>query len=83
MAVLTPAYLSSNFTDFENVLAQHLGLEQSQRRLIGVLREPCTPRLGLRALYYLDMTDDAEFDLGVARLAAQLRDPPERKAAAT
>ena len=82
-AVLTPAYLSSNFTDFENVIAQHLGLEQSQRRFLGLLREPCTPRLGIRALYYLDMSDDDEFDLGVARLAAQLREPPDRKPAAT
>ena len=46
-AVLTPAYLSSNFTEFENVIAQHLGLEQSQRRFLGLLREPCTPRLGI------------------------------------
>jgi hypothetical protein len=82
-AVLTPAYLSSNFTDFENVIAQHLGLEQSQRRFLGLLREPCKPRLGIRALYYLDMSDDDEFDLGVARLAAQLREPPDRKPAAT
>jgi hypothetical protein len=44
-AVLTPACLSSNFTDFENVIAQHLGLEQSQRRFLGLLREPCMPRL--------------------------------------
>src|SRR5215471_9479827 len=38
MAVLTPAYLTSNFADFENVIAQHLGLEQSQRRFLGLLR---------------------------------------------
>ena len=83
MAVLTPAYLSSNFADFENVIAQHLGLEQSERRFLGLLREPCTPRLGIRALYYLDMTDDEELDMGIARLAAQLREPPARKPAAT
>jgi TIR domain/Caspase domain len=81
MAVLTPAYLTSNFADFENVIAQHLGLEQSQRRFLGLIREPCTPRLGIRALYYLDMSDDDEFDLGIARLAAQIRDPPNRKPA--
>ena len=83
MAVLTPAYLTSNFTDFENVIAQHLGLEQSQRRFLGLLREPCNPRLGIRALYYLDMTDDDEFDLGIARLATQLRESPDRKPLAT
>ncbi len=82
-AVLTPAYLSSNYTDFENVIAQHLGLEQSQRRFLGILRERCRPRLGIRALCYLDMTDDDEFEMGIARLTAQLREPPERKPAAT
>lgn len=81
MAVLTPAYLESTFADFENVIAQHLGLEQSQSRFIGLLREPCKPRLGIRALYYLDMTSDDELDLGIARLAAQLREPPDRKPA--
>ena len=81
MAVLTPAYLTSSFADFENVIAQHLGLEQSQRRFLGLLREPCTPRLGIRRPYYLDMTDDDEFDLGIARLATQLREPPDRKPA--
>jgi hypothetical protein len=65
------------------VIAQHLGLEQSQRRFLGLLREPCNPRLGIRALYYLDMTDDDEFDLGIARLATQLREPPDRKPVAT
>ena len=49
MAVLKPAYMASNFADFENVIAQHLGLEQSHRRFLGLLREPCTPRLGVRA----------------------------------
>jgi hypothetical protein len=83
LAVLTPAYLSSNFTDFENVIAQYLGLEQSQRRFLGLLREPCTPRLGIRALYYLDMTDDDEYELGIARLVPQLLEPPDRKPAAT
>jgi hypothetical protein len=65
--------------DFENMIDQHLGLEQSQRRFIGPMRESCKPRLGLRALYYLNMTDDTEFDLGIARLATQLRECPERK----
>jgi hypothetical protein len=65
------------------VIAQQLGLEQTQRRFLGLLREPCTPRLGIRALYYLDMSDDDEFNLGIARLTAQLREPPDRKAPAS
>ena len=77
VGVLSPNYLKSNFTDFESVLAEHLGLEQSQRRFIGVMREPCKPRLGIRARYYLDMTDDDEFDAAVDRLVAQIRQSPD------
>lgn len=72
LAVLTPAYLGSNFTELENVMAEHLGLETSERRLLAVLREPCTPRLGLRARLWLDMTDDADFDSNIARLVGEL-----------
>ena len=82
MAVLTPAYLTSSFTDFENVIAQHLGLEQVSARFLGLLAT-LQPTAGFRALYYLDMTDDDEFDLGIARLTAQLREPPDRKRVAT
>ena len=76
LAVLTPAYLTSNFTELENVLAEHLGLEKSQRRLLAVLREACKPRLGMRARLWLDMTDDEEFTVNLARLVYELRQPP-------
>jgi hypothetical protein len=75
LAVLSPAYLRSNFAELEGVLAEHLGLEQGQRRLLMIVREPCTPRLGMRARLWLDMTDDAEFESGIARLADELRRP--------
>ena len=77
LAVLSPAYLTSNFAELENVLAEHLGLEQGQRRLLAVLRQDCTPRLGMRARLWLDMTDDAEFETDLARLAYELRRPPD------
>ncbi len=77
LAVLSPAYLTSNFAELENVLAEHLGLEKGQRRLLAVMRQDCTPRLGMRARMWLDMTDDAEFEAGVARLAYELRQPPD------
>ncbi len=78
LAVLTPAYLESNFTELENVLAEHLGLERSQRRLLAVMRQPCTPRLGMRARLWLDMTEDDEFELNVQRLVYELRQSPEK-----
>jgi hypothetical protein len=73
LAVLTPAYLESNFTELESVLAQHVGLEQSQHRLLCILREPCRPRLSLRAQLWLDMTEDEEFEANIERLAFELR----------
>ena len=77
LAVLTPAYLQSNFTELENVLAEHLGLEKSERRLLAVMREPCEEnvRLGIRARLYLDMTDEDEFEATIARLVQTLRQP--------
>jgi len=78
LAVLSPVYLESNFTELENVLAEHLGLEKSQRRLLAILRQPCTPRLGIRARLCLDMTDDSEFELNVERLLYELRQQPEK-----
>ena len=77
VAVLSPNYLGSNFTDLEGILAEHIGLEQSQQRFIGVMRESCKPRLGIRARYYLDMTDEDEFEAALARLVSQLRQPPD------
>ena len=77
VGVLSPNYLKSNFTDLESILAEHIGLEQSQQRFVGVMRENCKPRLGIRARYYLDMTDQDEFDAAVDRLVAQFRQPPD------
>ncbi|MBE9032565.1 toll/interleukin-1 receptor domain-containing protein, partial [filamentous cyanobacterium LEGE 11480] len=77
LAVLSPAYLESNFTEFENLIAEHLGLEQSQRRLLMVMREDCEPRLGLRSRLWLDMTDDEEVEMNMARLTQELRLSPE------
>lgn len=76
LAVLTPRYLLSNFTELETVLAEHLGLERTERRLLAAMYEQTPVRLGIRARRYLDMTDDAEFEAAAARLCAQLRRPP-------
>jgi TIR domain len=77
LAVLSPAYLESTFTELENVLAEHLGLEQSERRLIVVMREFTRPRLGMRARTWLDMTKDSTFEQDITTLCRQLRMSPE------
>jgi hypothetical protein len=76
VAVLTPAYLAGPFTEFENVLAQHLGLEQSRLRLLLVLREPCDPGLRLRHKLWLEMTSGAEVEDNLPRLVEALRQDP-------
>src|SRR4029453_1705788 len=77
LAVLSPAYLESTFTELENVLAEHLGLEQSERRLIVVMREFTRPRLGMRARTWLDMTKDSTFEQDIITFFRQLRMGPE------
>jgi hypothetical protein len=76
LVVLSPGYLESGFSEFESLLSQHLGLEQSKNRLIPIMRESCNPRLGLRILFMLDMTDEEEFETNMDRLVYQLRQPP-------
>jgi hypothetical protein len=75
VAVLSQAYLDSTFTEVESLMAEHLGLENAEARLIGVMREKVTPRLSMRMRIWLDLTDDAALDDGVARLAREIRAP--------
>jgi hypothetical protein len=77
LAVLSPAYIESTFTELESVLAEHLGLEERERRLIVVMREFTRPRLGMRARTWFDMSDDARFEQDVTTLCRQLRMNPE------
>lgn len=57
-------------------MAEQLGLEKSEWRLLPVMRESCTPRLGIRARLWLDMTNDDELDLNIERLVYELRQSP-------
>ena len=72
LAVLSPGYLESNFTQLESVMAEHMGLEHSEHRLVAIKRWPCTPGLAFRAKLWLDLIDDAEVDGELARLVRQL-----------
>jgi len=76
IAVMTPPYLESSFVELENVLADHLGLELRQRRLIAVMREHCVPPLRIRARVFLDMTDDTMLEKSLVTLADVIRSPP-------
>ena len=77
LAVITSAYIQSNFTELENVMAKQLGLEKSQVRLIGIIRDPDLDmnqvRLDIRGSLMLDMTDDEEFDVLIERLVGAIK----------
>jgi hypothetical protein len=77
LAVISPAYMESTFTELESVLAEHLGLEERERRLIVVMRQFTRPRLGMRARTWLDMSNDSTFEQDVTTLCRQLRMSPE------
>jgi hypothetical protein len=76
LSVLTPAYLGSHLAELGGILARFLGDDTNQSRWLGVLRELCRPGLDMRSRMLLDMTDDAELDANVARLAFEVRQPP-------
>ena len=73
LAVLTPEYLESSFTELESVLAEHLGLEQRHQKLLIAMRRLARPRLGIRARLWLDMSSDAEIETQIDRLVATIR----------
>jgi TIR domain len=74
LAVLSPDYLANEFIELESVLAEHLGLEETQRRLMVAMREPSRPPLGLRARLYIDMSKDEEQQQRFSRLLQQLQE---------
>lgn len=77
VGILSPGYLESNFTEVENIMAEHLGLVLSQRRLLMVMRESCKPRLGIQARLWLDMVAGEQVEVNLARLLYELRQTPE------
>ena len=77
LAVLTPGYLASTFTDLEVVLARHLGLELRQRRLVAVrLDRAAEPPLHVAAHLWWEIDDTTGFETVAARLAIELRRDP-------
>jgi hypothetical protein len=75
LSVLTPAYLGSQLAELGGILARFLGDDTNQSRWLGVLRAPCRPGLDMRSRMLLDMSDDADLDGNVTRLAFEVRQP--------
>ncbi len=49
VGVLSPNYLTSSFVELERILAEQIGLEQSQQRFLGLMLANCVPPLSVRA----------------------------------
>jgi hypothetical protein len=77
LAVVTPLYFESTFTEFENLLSQHLGLEKSEHRLIILMRESCDLSLRLRYKLWVEMKNDEEIANNMPRLIEALKRPPK------
>lgn len=76
LVALSPDYMASGFAEFQSLIAQHLGQEESRYRVAPIMIEECEPRLGLRILPILDMTDEEELDFNLDRLIDYLRHEP-------
>jgi hypothetical protein len=77
LLVATPAYFASSFTEFENLLCQHLGLENGQNRLLVIMREPCELALRLGYKLWLPMTSDEEVNENFPKLVDALTSLPQ------
>ncbi len=71
--VLTPAYLASQWTEFENVMAQTLDPAARQRRLLPLMRVKCELPVRIGMLVYLDFTRAEQNEKQLARLIAAMR----------
>ncbi len=72
LLVLTPSYVASEWGDLENVLVQTLDPANRARRLIPLLVKPCDLPLRIRALTYVDLMAEADWEGQLDRLAAAI-----------
>jgi hypothetical protein len=76
VGVFTPSYLDGPFEELQTELARFQAAESRSPRFIPLLRRACPLALGVRMTALLDVTDDAEVEAALHRLAVQLREPP-------
>lgn len=76
LLVLTPAYLASAWTEFENLMLQTLDPANRALRLIPLLKAPCDLPIRIGFLTYVDFTDPTEQDLAWHKLLVGLGATP-------
>ncbi|CAG0951759.1 hypothetical protein ANRL3_00282 [Anaerolineae bacterium] len=71
--VLTPAYVASEWAEFENILAQTLDPAARHRRMLPLLLKGGPLPLRIKALTYVDFTQPENHDLNLERLLKAIR----------
>jgi hypothetical protein len=77
LLVLTPAYLTSEWTMYEQILTQTqdpIGLRQ---RTIPVLRQPCDLPMRIAMLTYADLTDRRDAEAELAKIVRAIGGTPQ------
>ena len=77
LAVFTPNYVKSEWTDFETIMMQTLSPANRDLRLIPLLKTKCEKPLRIGALTHVDFTAGADLDLAWRQLLTALGRPPE------
>src|SRR6185295_17432914 len=80
LLILTPNYVASEWTEFENLMAQTLDPANRELRLIPLLKADCKKPLRIGMLTHIDFTDGADEDLAWRQLLTALGKPPEPEA---
>jgi hypothetical protein len=78
LLILTPDYLESDWTGFEQLMLQTLDPSNRQRRLIPLMREACDLPLEISYLNYLDFAAPDDWELAWSRLLKALQAPVQQ-----
>jgi Caspase domain/TIR domain len=76
VAVFSPAYLASDFDDYQALLAAHASIESGAPRFIPLLRRECQLALHVRMTALLDASRDPQVPAALERLTVSLRRRP-------
>lgn len=73
LLVLTPAWVDSEWTAFEELLTQTADPTARRRRLIPLLLQPCQPPRRIAMLTYADFTQQAAWNTELQRVIAAVQ----------
>lgn len=76
VAVFSPAYLASDFDDYQALLAAHASIESGAPRFIPILRRECPLAMHVRMTALLDASRDPQVPAALERLTVSLRRLP-------